>query len=116
MRLPDAKTWVNCRPSTGYQTYIPNHHFKVWLQYFCQFFLFQPEARCPRPQCAAPLDTFGDHLLYCERCSYKIRRHNAQVQLLAKDLAKAARYFVVEDRPLGRHRERPDIRALRRTG
>ena len=65
IKLPEAKTWVNCRPSSGYATYIPTHHFKVWLQYFCQVPLFQPGPRCTRPQCAAALDIYGDHLLYC---------------------------------------------------
>ena len=35
---------------------------------------------------------------------------------MARDLAKAARPPVVEERPVGRHRERPDIRALGRSG
>ena len=43
MKLPDAKTWPSCSPSTGYATYIPHHHFKVWLQYYCQVPLFSPE-------------------------------------------------------------------------
>ena len=45
----------------------------------------------------------------------RIRRHDAQVRLLAGDLAKAARHPIVEERPLGKHSERPDIRALGRT-
>ena len=53
---------------------------------------------------------------YTERGSHRIRRHDAQFQLLAKDLAKAARHPVIEDRPLRKHRERPDIRALGGTG
>ena len=115
MKLPEAKTWVNCRPSSGYATYIPTHHFKVWLQFFCQLSPFQPGARCTRPQCAAVLDIYGEHLRYCERGSHRIRRHDAQVRLLAGDLAKAVQHPIVEERPLGRHRERPDIRALGRT-
>ena len=62
------------------------------------------------------MDTYGDHLLYCERGPHRIRRHDVQVKLLARDLAKAARPPVVEERPVGRHRERPDIRALGRSG
>ena len=38
------------------------------------------------------------------------------MKLLARDLAKAARHPVVEERPVGRLRERPDIRALGRGG
>ena len=34
---------------------------------------------------------------------------------MAGDLAKEALHPIVEERPLGRHRERPDIRALGRT-
>ena len=38
------------------------------------------------------------------------------MKLLARDLAKDANHPVVEERPVGRHRERPDIRALGRSG
>ena len=116
MKLPESKTWANCSPSTGNATYIPHHHFKVWLQYYCQVPLFQPGTRCQRPQCAAVMDTYWDHLLYCERGPHRIRRHDAQLKLLARDLAKAARHPVVAERPVGRHRERPDIRAPGRSG
>lgn len=44
----------------------------------------------------AVLDIFGDHLLYCEKGSNMIRRHDAQVLLLAKDLAKAAGHPVFD--------------------
>ena len=40
------------------------------------------------------------------------QRHDAQVKLLARDLAKAACHPFVEERPIGRHTERPGIRAL----
>ena len=73
-------------------------------------------ARRTRPQCTAVLDIYGDHLLYCERGSHRISRHIAQVRLLAGDHAKAAWHPIVEKRPLGRHRERPDIRALGKAG
>ena len=62
------------------------------------------------------MDTYGDHLLYCEGGPLRIWRHDAQVKLLARDLAKAVRRPVVEERPVGRHRERPDIRAPGRCG
>ena len=62
------------------------------------------------------MDTYGGHLMYCERGPHRIRRHDALVKLLARDLAKAARYPVVEEKPVGRHRERTDIRALERSG
>ena len=68
------------------------------------------------PQCAAVMDTYGDHLLYCERGPHRIWRHDAQVKLLARDLAKAARHPVVEESRGGSRRERPDIRALGRSG
>ena len=58
------------------------------------------------------MDIYGDHLLYSEKGLHRIRRHDAQVRLLARDLAKAARHPVVEERPLGRHRERPEIYVL----
>ena len=106
----------NCRPSSGYGTCIPNHHFKVWLQHFCQLPLFEPGAWCTRPQCALVLDIYLYDLLYCERGSHSIRRQDAQVRLLAGNLAIAARHPIVEERPLGRHTERPDIHALGGTG
>ena len=55
-------------------------------------------------------------MLYCDRGSRRIRGHDAQVRLLAGDLAKAALHPIVEEMPQGRHRERPDIRALGGTG
>ena len=58
---------------------------------------FQPGTRCQRPQCAAVMDIYGDHLLYCERGPHRMRRHDAQVKLLAWDLAKDARHPVVEE-------------------
>ena len=115
MNLPEAKTLVNFWLPSGYVAYIPNHHFKVWLQYYCQVPLFEPGARRTRPQCAAFLDIYGDHLLYCERGSLRIRRHDAQVRLFAGDLAKAARHPIFEERPLEGYRENPDICALGRT-
>ena len=63
--------------------------------------LFELGARCTRPQCAAVLDIYGDHLLYCERGFHRIRRHDAKVQLLPEDLANAARHTIAEERPLG---------------
>ena len=48
------------------------------------------------------MDIYGDHLLFCERRPHGVRRNNAQVRLLARDLAKAARHPVVDERPLGR--------------
>ena len=62
------------------------------------------------------MDTYGDHLLYWERGPHRIRRHDAQVKPLARDLAKAARHPVVEEWPVGSHMESPDIRALGRSG
>ena len=63
-------------------------------------------------QCDAIIDIFGDHLLHCERGIHRIRQHDAQIRLLEADLIKAARHPVVESRPFGRHKERPDISAL----
>ena len=107
---------ANCSPSTGYATNIPHHHFKVWLQYYCQVSLFQLGTRFQRPQCAAVMDNYGDHFLYCERRPHRIWPYDAQVKLLARDLAKAALHPFVEERSVGRHRERPDIRAFGRSG
>ena len=63
-------------------------------------------------QCDAIMDIYGDHFVHCERGIHRIRRHEAQVRLLEADLIKAERHPVVEPRPFGRHKERPDISAL----
>ena len=101
-------------PSSTLKTTIPHHHFRVWVQYFCQAPLFQPDSRCAWPQCAAVMDVYRDHLLHCERGTHRIARHDEQVRFLVGDLSKAAHHPVLEPRPLGRHRERPDIRAISR--
>ena len=58
------------------------------------------------------MDVHGDHLLHCEKGTHRIARYDEQVRLLVGDLSKAARHPVLEPRLLGRHRERPDIRAI----
>ena len=80
------------------------------MKYYCQ--APQSGSECPRVQCDAIMDICGDHLLHCERGLHRIRRHDAQVRLLEADLIKAARHPVVEPRPFGRHKERPDISVL----
>ena len=112
MKLPEAKTWMHCRPSEILKTSVPHHHFKVWLQYFCQVPLFQPGSRFARPQCAAVMDVYGDHLLHCERGTHRIAIHDEQVRLLVRDFLKAGRPHLFEPHSLGRHRERPDICAI----
>ena len=42
-----------------------------------------------RPQCAAVMDAYWYHLLYCERGPHRIWQHVAQVKLLARDLTKS---------------------------
>ena len=49
MKLPEAKTWTQCRPSETLKTSIPRHLFRLWLQYFCHVPRFQPSSRCARP-------------------------------------------------------------------
>ena len=56
------------------------------MKYYCHVPLFEAGTRCKRPQCAALIDIFGDDLLYCERGTQRIRRHDAQVRLLAAGL------------------------------
>ena len=58
------------------------------------------------------MDIYGDYLLHCEIRTHRIARHDEQVRLLVGDLSKAARHPVLKPRPVGRHRERPDIRAI----
>ena len=68
--------------------------FTIWMMYY---------------YCHVPL-------LHCERGTHRIRRHDAQVRLLQADLKKAARHPVLEPRPFGRHKERPDMSALESHG
>ena len=110
--LPEAKAWVQCTPLKTLRALIKPQHFTTWMKYYCQVPLFQSASKCPRVQCDAIMDIYGDHLLHCERGIHRIIRHDAQVRLLEADLIKAARYPVVEPRPFGRHKERPYISAL----
>ena len=82
------------------------------MKYYCQIPLFQTGTKSNSPWCTAIMDIYGDHLLHCGRGTHGIRRHDAQVRLLQADLKKAARHPVLEPRPFGRHKERPDISAL----
>ena len=66
----------------------------------------------PRKKCGVVMDVCGNHLLHREHESCRIWKHAAQIQLLFMDLAKAARHPIVEPRPKGQHRQRPDIKAL----
>ena len=55
------------------------------------------------------MDIYGDHLLYCEGGSHRIRRHDAQVRISANGLVKAAWHPTVEEGPLERHGGSLDI-------
>ena len=112
MTLPEAKTRVLCGPSKKLRTLIKPQHFTTWMKYYCQVPLFQSGSKCPHVQCDALMDICGDHLLHSKRGIHRIKRHDAQVLLLEADLIKVARHPVVEPRPSGRHKERPDISAL----
>ena len=116
MKFPEAKTWIQCRPPEILKTCIPHDHFRVWIQYFCQVPLFQRGSRCARPQCASVIEIYGDRLLQCERGTHRRARNDEQVQLLVGVLSKAALHPVLEPRPLGRHREISDIRAINSHG
>ena len=112
MTLPDAKTWVQRRPSKILRTLIKSQHFTTWMKYYSHVPLFQSGSKCPRDQCDAIMDIHCANLLHYERGFHRIRRHDAQVRLLEADLIKAARHSLIEPRPFGRHKERPDISAL----
>ena len=112
MTLPEAKTQIQCGSSKTLRTLIKPQHFTSWMKYDFQVPLFQSGSKCSRVLCDAIMDICGDHLLHCERGIHKIGRHDAQVRLLDADLIMAARHPVVEPRPFGRHKERPDISAL----
>ena len=96
MTLPEAKTWVQCRPSKTLRTLIEHQHFTTWMKDYRQVPLFQSASKCPRVQCVAIMDIDSDHLLLCERGIHRIRPHDAQVRLLEADLIKATGHPVVE--------------------
>ena len=62
------------------------------------------------------MDTYGEHLFYCERIPNRIWLNDEHVKQLTRDLAKSARHPVVEQRPVERLREKPDIRVHGRSG
>ena len=131
------KAWLQCRPSTSLSTYTFSHiplarfvsfsvpylshssdstytddrEFRVWLQFYSQVELFSGRTRCSRSSFIVTVDPYGDHLLYCEKCSHRILRRDARVELLLPNLVMAAKYPVKEPR-LGMHNERPDRRTL----
>ena len=87
--------------------YVHRHAGRAYMPSSCE------RTSTPRPAlCGRRYRTDRIHI----GVPHRIWRHDAQVKLLARDLAKAARHPVVEESPVGRHRERPDIRALGRSG
>ena len=64
MSLPEAKTWLHCGPCKPFRTLIDTPQFTTWMMYYCQVSLFQSRTKCNRPQCAAIMDIYGDHLLH----------------------------------------------------
>ena len=58
MTLPEAKTWVQCRPSKTLRTLIKPQHFTSWMKYYCRVPLFQSGSKCPRVQCDAIMDIY----------------------------------------------------------
>ena len=116
MSLPEAKNRLHCRPCKPLRTLINAPKFTTRMKYYCQVPLFQTGTNCNRPQFAANMDIYGDLLLHCERGTHRIRRHDEQVRLLQADPKKATKHLVLEPRPFGRHKECPDISALRSHG
>lgn len=109
LSMPRSKQWLKCQPAPGLRTYIPDRDYRVWLQYFCQIPINEPDTVCPRRGCKVVLDIYGDHSLLCPSGSERIWRHNQQVRLVAADLSRAARQPILESRVPGEHNERPDI-------
>lgn len=62
------------------------------------------------------LSVFGRVLSWTSMGTIYYMLRDAQVRLLEIDLAKATRHPAVNERPLGCHRERPDVRALGKRG
>ena len=58
------------------------------------------------------MDVYGDHILHFKRSSHMVARHDEQVRLSVGALLTAALHPVLYLRSRGRHRERPDVRAL----
>eukprot|EP00177_Eucheuma_denticulatum_P005752 GFKZ01010498.1.p1 GENE.GFKZ01010498.1~~GFKZ01010498.1.p1 ORF type:complete len:360 (+),score=7.35 GFKZ01010498.1:417-1496(+) len=115
MAVPGAKAWVYCAPCPRLQTSIESRKLSIWLQYYCQVPMFPAYTLCPRHNFPDTLYEHGDHLMHCRHGAQRINRHDRQVTLLARDLAKAACHPTVEPRE-GLHRTRPDIRAIGNSG
>ena len=62
MSLPEAKTWLHCRPCKPLRTLIIARQFTTWMKYY--FPLFQTRTKCNRPQCAAIMDIYME-IIFC---------------------------------------------------
>ena len=88
------------------------------LKNICPAEIYKPLFWKQRPQRAASsvlhscIDTYGDHLLNCEKDPHRVWRQDEHVKQLTRYLAKAARHPVAAERSVGRHRHRLDISAL----
>lgn len=117
LSIHGSKDWLVCRPSPGLFCHIADPDFRLWLRFHCGVRLFNDGMKCPRENCKADVDEFGDHLLVCHRRVSPGNaplhwRHDSLVQIIAATLRRAARNATVE--PRGEYaagRERPDIRA-----
>lgn len=118
--LRGSKDWLKCQPSTGLRTYISDRDFRVWLKFYCRIPIIPENTTCPRRKCTAPLDRYGDHLLFCQsglqfNACPRNWRHDCQVRLIATELCKAARRPMVEPHH-EQHCSRPDIKAMGTAG
>ena len=117
LALEGAKAFLNCPPSPGLQTYIDNHSFRVWLQFYIGEPLWNPGRSCPRPKCSVrDIDAHGDHLLHCNHGfslgnAPLLRRHDGVSASLRHVLRRAGRNPMREKRAALSHSKRPDIRA-----
>ena len=116
LSVPNAKGWLRCTPCEARRTHIPNAAFILWFRFYARIPLHTEGSECPRAQCSAPLDRFGDHLLHCLHGNLRRNRHNRLRDLLAFDLNKAAKQPRTEPVLNTAAQSIPDIIALGEAG
>ncbi len=110
MTLPEAKTRVQCRPSKALRTLIRPQHFTTWMiivKYLC--FNRGQKARI----CSMMWSWIYTVIIFSIARGESIESRDMTPRSASEaDLIKATRRPVLQSRPFGRHKERPDTSAL----
>lgn len=86
LRAPGSHCWLSPAPGDGMGTKFPSVDYKALLRWWLGRPLLPQEASgLPCPQCAEPMDIFGDHLVCCQK-SGLTERHTILRDALASIL------------------------------